>query len=334
MTTAELIQVDTDKVHTIDEIVDECGIIKSSLERGVMAGLRMAAGIVKLRAMLSDEMMTEIMALQGTALGFLTDKDRERNKDGVYGYPVEIVKDCVIEALLRGARVVGNEFNIIAGRCYLTKNYFKRVLSELPGLTDLVIEFGVPVESRGNSLVPAKATWKYNGKAMSMVCDVLHNAEGQIISDGRIPVRVNNGSIVDAVLGKAERKMRARIMERITNTTFSDGDASDIYDVIGEQEKPSSSSLKEKIRLTAPTSNLSQETAAPRNVDYNPLQNEDAKSYHQRLVKEIDMANSQEELGAIQKAVNEAEESKFLNTLRAGDLNKRIDARFDQLTAK
>jgi hypothetical protein len=69
---------------------------------------RMAAGIRALRAALTPEIMQDIMALQGSSLGFRTDKDKEG------GYPVEVVKECMIEAVLKGARVINNETNIIA----------------------------------------------------------------------------------------------------------------------------------------------------------------------------------------------------------------------------
>lgn len=334
MTTAELIKVDHAAVQTIDEIVDECGLIRSAQEQGVMAGIRMASGIGKLRSMLNEEMMNEVMALQGSSLGFVTDKDRDRNKDGSFGYPVEIVKDCFIEALLRGARPIGNEFNIIASRCYLTKNYFQRTLANFPGLTDLVIEFGVPADARGNSLVPVKAVWKFNGKPMSINCDIVSDDEGRVIADNRIPVRVNNGMIVDAVLGKADRKIRARIMERLTNTTFSDGDAADVIDVV--MAEPAGGSLKERMRSTAPSSSEANRPQQRKQqpVSLCPLPNEDVKDYYARIKKLIETASSHEELGAIASEVDGALDSGFMNAMRHKDLSGRIQVRAAEVVSE
>jgi len=65
-----------------------------------------------------------------------------------------------------------------------------------------------------------KATWKFNGAEMSIgfdddVCE--------------IPVNPNNGTAVDQVLGKVERKFRKRVIERIAGCACipADGEAAE-----------------------------------------------------------------------------------------------------------
>lgn len=160
---------------------------------------RMSLAIRTLRETLTDEFMRQhVMPLMGTQVGFRTDK--------VYDVPT--VRECAIVALIRGARLVNNEFNIIAGNTYFTKEYFQRRLSEMPGLTDLRLNFGVPkmVGDRG-AIVACSATWLYSG-----VADRL---------DAEIPVRNNANMGIDALLGKAERKFRARIYNRLTGSDFT-----------------------------------------------------------------------------------------------------------------
>jgi hypothetical protein len=49
--------------------------------------------------------------------------------------------------------------------------------------------------------------------------------------DGRIPVRVNKAMGVDAILGKAERKMLAAIRKEVTGSQHDpDGDVDDVHD--------------------------------------------------------------------------------------------------------
>ena len=255
MTTQQLVHVDPKHIEKIDNIIDECGMIRSGQKAGIMAGLQLAAGVAALRSLITPEMMRPIMDLQGTPLGFRTDRDKAFK--GPTCYEEEIVKECAIQAMLNGARLIGNEFNIIASNCYLTKEYFVRTMADMENLTDLVIEFGVPQQSgEKGALVPAKATWKYQGRRDHIERDVVRAEDGKIIADNRIAVRVNSGQGADAILGKAERKLRAQILSRITNTTFTDGDVSDLHGdviVVPGSTDPSNgsgtgSSLNDKLR--------------------------------------------------------------------------------------
>lgn len=193
----------------IEQIVDQCSLATIKNQGRFEQAFTMSRGISQLRQMITKEMMTEIMELQGSPLGFRTDKDA----GGGGGYGMEVVKDCLIVALLSGVYPVGNEFNIIAGRPYITKEGFTRKLNEFEGLTDLRIDAAVPRMANGGAVVACDASWRLDGKPMSMKAE--------------IPIRVNSGMGVDAILGKADRKMKARIYSRITGSEFTDGDVDD-----------------------------------------------------------------------------------------------------------
>ncbi len=167
------------------------------------------------------------MALQGTGLGFLTDKDVAKNGEKP-GYPITDVKLVAIEAALMGAHWVGNEFNIISCRPYLTKNFFTRKLREFDGFTDLKLFPGVPVlAGEKGALVPYVATWKLNGVEDRIERLVTKLADNREI-DERICVKVNSGMGADAILGKAERKIKAAIYGRLTGSEVADGDVDDV----------------------------------------------------------------------------------------------------------
>jgi hypothetical protein len=225
MSSSTAIQVSAiEKVsQAIEAAVAECGIERISGLPAFMQAVKMAQGISALRAALTDQFVAQaIMPLQGSKLGFLTDKDKEG------GYGIHVVREASIEAMLRGFSVVGNEFNIIAGGFYGAKAGFARKVLEFPGLTDLVLEPGVPqlIADKG-ALVPYTATWRLDGKPMVMACE--YTKEGEKITDRRIPVKVNAGMGTDAVLGKAERKLFARIFQRLNGNTFGlvDGEVGD-----------------------------------------------------------------------------------------------------------
>lgn len=201
--------------ESIELAVKECGVQAISKLPAFLQALRMAQGISALRAALTDQLVQQaIMPLQGTKLGFLTDKDKEG------GYGLSVVRECSIDAMLRGFSVVGNEFNIIAGGFYGTKAGYHRKVLEFPGLTDLVLSPGVPNlnQDKSGALVPFSASWKLDGKPMSIACQYIK--EGETVTDQRIPVRVNGGMGADAILGKAERKILFRIYQRINGGTF------------------------------------------------------------------------------------------------------------------
>jgi hypothetical protein len=205
----------------IEKALNECGVQAIAKLPAFEQAIRMAQGIRALREALTDEFVqSTLLPLQGNALGFLTDKD------ATGGYGVFVVRDCSIEAMLRGFNVVGNEFNIIAGRFYGTKAGFDRKVNEFPGLRALELSPGVPVMKDGGALVPYSATWLLGGKAMSLHCQLGKGIDGETTVDGRIPVRVNANMGADAIIGKATRKMLARIYHRLNGGTFglSDGE--------------------------------------------------------------------------------------------------------------
>jgi len=189
----------------IEMAINECGVLAVRDQPVFMQAIRMAHGIRMIREALPEAFVKEsFLPLQNSALGFLTDKPD--------GYPWEVVRDVLCEALLRGFRPVGNEFNIIAGRFYGAKAGFERIVVEYQGMSDLRINLGVPtLAGDKGALVPCEASWVFLGKADSIAC--VQSKDGL---DTRIPVRVNSGMGPDAILGKATRKLFARIYQRLT----------------------------------------------------------------------------------------------------------------------
>jgi hypothetical protein len=196
---------------SIETAVRDSGVVAVKGHPAFLQAVRMAHGLRSLRDALPDAFVREnIMPLQGSALGFLTDKDSSE------GYPLETVRDVLCEALLRGFRPVGNEFNIISGRFYGARAGFDRIVHEFPGLSHLRVDLGVPVTSNGGALVACVASWTLDGLADSLDCVAPRSADG---IDTRIPVRANAGMGTDAILGKAHRKLFARIYQRLTGSS-------------------------------------------------------------------------------------------------------------------
>jgi acetylornithine deacetylase/succinyl-diaminopimelate desuccinylase-like protein len=189
----------------------------ASMTSGFEKAIVTAQAFDSLRSALDDKTMASIMKLQGSSLGFRTDKDGDK------GYPVAVVRDCLIEAVLRGVQPVGNHFNIIAGRCYITKEGFAYLLKKLPGFSDFRTMYGIPKSLTGGAIVACEASWKFNGIPDRLECE--------------IPIKVNAGMGSDAILGKAARKLMARVYAQVTGSEMTDGDASEAEVVTVRSER-------------------------------------------------------------------------------------------------
>jgi hypothetical protein len=165
-----------------------------------------AEAIGELKVLLSNEYMKPIMALQGNRLGFKSDKDKEG------GYPIETVKNCLIEAVLTGVQPFGNQFNIIAGNCYITKEGFGYLLANYTGLVYSIIPQLPRIKDQSGAVI-MDIEWTLNGVKYNKSID--------------FAIKVNNFMGTDAVIGKATRKARAWLYNTISGCEVADGDAND-----------------------------------------------------------------------------------------------------------
>lgn len=198
----------------IDEVVRQHQVAAlDQMASATTKAVALSRAMKQLKQLISGETLSDFMELAGSHLGFRTDRDNQNGK----GYPPEVIRDALIEGMLRGAQPIGNEINIISGRCYLTKEFFERQLRQL--VEQLRVVEGVPRVSDSGALVPMRATWRYNGRPDSIDC-----TEDGDDGDTRICVKVNQGMGVDAILGKAYRKLYARIFRRVTGSHWVNPD--------------------------------------------------------------------------------------------------------------
>jgi hypothetical protein len=203
--------------------------------------VRLATGMTQLRRALTDDIIESIfMPLQSSKLGFVTDRDKpawnatpDEVRNFKKGYPIPVVRDVLIEAFMNGLRPVNNEFNILAGNLYAAKNGLDRLVSEFPGVSNLDVVSSPPqVNEKGDTAkVSIRADWDLGGKHYSLVREATKGEKGEI-NDTRITIRVNKGMGLDAVLGKAERKLYHAVLAKLRRMngmalTLADGEAID-----------------------------------------------------------------------------------------------------------
>lgn len=194
--------------------------IKGNFERTFALGAAMA----DLREALDPKIMASIMKLQNTKLGFRTDLER--------GYPEPVVRDAVIEATVWGLQCVGNQFNIISGGFYATKEGYTYLLRNMPGLEDMRFIYHPAVISESSTSGTRKDGTPYQkiereGKTVVDVSWVYHGVRG--MERLEFCIRVNAGMSQDAIMGKAERKAKKWLFERLTDRYMPDGEVDANY---------------------------------------------------------------------------------------------------------
>jgi len=202
-------------LRVLDEVEQNCTLqvistLSSQAERSIM----LAKAIIKAESALEPFRPT-IESLKNTPLGFLLDKPEQ------YDWP--ILRRICAEAMLRGSRITGNEFNGIAKKCYLTQAYFVRRCREWPGVNISQEIFGIPRTLNGQTVVDYKIVYNRDG------VEEFYSREG----NQAIAVRVNDGMGADAIIGKAKRKAYAGLLEQLimrSGETWSPGTDGEIND--------------------------------------------------------------------------------------------------------
>jgi len=188
----------------------------------VAAALEVAGAIEDLRQLFDrPDIQSRIVALQDTAIGFRTDRDPKvfnKKLDGGKGgynqpYPYVVVKDCAIEATLRGLQLVGNQINIISQRCYVTREGFEYLIKRRKEITNFVPIVGIPQMRERGCLVECEASWDNAGTKQGIKVT--------------IPVKADDYGTADQYIGKATRKLLKRCYEIMTGNVLPEGDAED-----------------------------------------------------------------------------------------------------------
>ena len=207
----------TDIAQKLDSNV--LSVIGSDKIQGFQKAYLVAEAISQLTELLTPEYMKPIMALQGNRLGFKSDKDLVKSPQGGYtkgpGYPEPVVKNCLIEAVLMGLQPVNNQFNIIGGNMYPTKEGCGYLLNNLKGLSyNLVCSIQKISADKTSAVVDVKINWSINGEKNEQTIP--------------IPIKMDAYTSVDALIGKATRKGRAWLLSRVSGIEITDGEIEDV----------------------------------------------------------------------------------------------------------
>lgn len=225
MTTTALIKPEA--VQDLQTLSNSITTDIRNAEEGLMKSAVMGNALVRLSEAMENPDVTNLrIYLQDTDVGFLT--DRKPRKQGDKPYPIEVVRGVAVRAILHGAQLHGNEFNIIASSCYLTVNFYRRTIAEHPGVTDLDIQTFVPEDAPkkvGNNLF-----YRFGGYARCRVDGKLIEVRARKTDSGdsRMIVKAyDNDTAYDGAEGKALKRLAKRLYLRIKGVELSDDDSDD-----------------------------------------------------------------------------------------------------------
>jgi len=226
MSTTELVPLKESQQADLIAAVEACHLV-SSMKNDTLKSLKLAYGQAQLNKVLNlPEVAQMIMSFQNSAIGFLTDKKKD-------GYSQEIVIQAAQEALTAGAYLHGNEFNIIAERCYLAQSFFIRKVREYCSEHLIKRQFQYNckfVEASGKQKkfkVTVKILWTYPAK------DEAEQIQGYNLV----------GMSEDQVIGKATKRANQWLYNEMTDNNYALApDEEDIIDMVvdepKEEEKP------------------------------------------------------------------------------------------------
>lgn len=177
-------------------------------------------------AMDQPGVMDVFMGFQNNPLGFRTDSKKGSE------YPPSIVRDCIIQAMMMGVTPIGNQFNIIAARAYLTKEGCQHKLDKMmeAGKLDSYYldsqEFLGFDKSTQTAKIRTVVSWSSGGKKHSH--DIIVCPKFDFKRDYKTGKPTDEvSSSLDQLYGKAKRKALAWLIERVSGEHISEGDATE-----------------------------------------------------------------------------------------------------------
>ncbi len=177
------------------------------------AAFTAAQVIMLLREALTDEVLDTIfMPLMNSKVGFRTDRDGKLNRktgkvNELYDKPT--VREAIIDAALIGLRPTGNQFNIISGTMYPTKEGYTSLLKKIGA--KYVIDYSQPtIDPQGFATFVCKINYEFKGEKNSFSVSAT--------------VRTDQYSSYDQLRGKAERRAKKALYEYLTGTDYGEAD--------------------------------------------------------------------------------------------------------------
>lgn len=241
---AKYLPANTAALQAVTEHTQAVYELVRSGDNSPLTAIATANALQALREALTPEVLHNLRKLQGSPLGFLTDRDKGEKLDrGKYApgsaYDDATLADVVIFAASRGARMTGNEVNIIKGKGYLTKNYYARLNDDTIGRNCWWCLPDIPQMQTGGAICSGKVWWKDDA--------------GEHVQSLKILIRGYPDSTTDFYVGKWEARARRFIYERSTGNPAPENDGElpeEVIDTTAEEVKAEMSEAMAETPIT------------------------------------------------------------------------------------
>lgn len=199
----------------LEKAVADNSIVDIAKLDPVRQAMALSKGLTEVAKAL-DPLMDEFLPLAGSPLGF--------RLDGQYGKPE--LRASMVEATLRGLPLVGNHFNVIQGRAYVTKEGYEFLVRNHPSVFNLQHDVLQPEEIK-----PVKGT-KDVAAHMPFVANWVDSqgTEHELRTTVYVRMYGGNSSFYDGLVGKATRRGLKKVYESLVGKVLAPPDADDLPD--------------------------------------------------------------------------------------------------------
>jgi len=264
-----------------------------------MRPLVVAQALHELRGAIGPDVLAVVRSMENTPLGFRTDRPPGGKQ---MPYPDEVLRDCVIQGMLDGLGFSHNQWNIIGGQYYVTKNGWRKKLSDA-GCTGIVVQVEAPLPSEISEAGGGDRASKFTAP-IAAHASCTHNGKTYSVSMSATPERDTRrivsayGRDVGEAIGQMSGKAEATILRKLYYLCC------DIPE-IDEPEVMPEPILIERVPDSTP----------------------EQRDLYQRCIAELQAAETLDALAETWKAINELQKNGGITQGQLGTLTTAKDAR-------
>lgn len=183
---------------------------------GFMRPLVVAQALHELRGAIGPDVLAVVRSMENTPLGFRTDRPPGGK---AMPYPDEVLRDCVIQGMLDGLGFSHNQWNIIGGNYYVTKNGWRKKLQDA-GCSQIVAQVEAPLPSEISEQGGGERSSKFTAP-MAAHASCTHKGQTYSVSMAATPERDTRrivsayGRDVGEAIGQMSGKAEATILRKL-----------------------------------------------------------------------------------------------------------------------
>ena len=264
-----------------------------------MRPLVVAQALHELRGAIGPDVLAVVRSMENTPLGFRTDRAPGGK---AMPYPDEVLRDCVIQGMLDGLGFSHNQWNIIGGNYYITKNGWRKKLQDA-GCSQIVAQVEAPLPSEISEQGGGERSSKFTAP-MAAHASCTHKGQAYSVSMAATPERDTRrivsayGRDVGEAIGQMSGKAEATILRKLYYLCCD----------IPETDEP-------------------EPIPEPIVIERAPESTPEQRDLYQRCLTELQAAGTLDTLAETWKAINELQKNGGITQGQLGTLTTAKDAR-------